>query len=137
MTVLGRVGRASAVALWVDPTVHAAEGRPVSQQDRGRTGDRDCSIWMGSIGAEWLGLIFHYPCGHGIVHAAQPVCAGVGRRILLWVRTYSRCMNATTRSLGGSSVLRRLRAVAHDAGDKRASGTMLSPNNGEITPTGN
>ena len=21
---------------------------------------------------------FHYPCGHGIVRAAQPVCAGVG-----------------------------------------------------------
>ena len=57
---------------------------------------------------------------------------------LLWVRTCSRCMNATTRSLGGSSVLRRLRAVAHDAGDRNEqSGTMLSPNNGEITPTGN
>ena len=40
--------------------------------------------------------------------------------------------------LGGSSVLRRLRAVAHDAGDRNEqSGTMLSPNNGEITPTGN
>ena len=39
---------------------------------------------------------------------------------------------------GGSSVLRRLRAVAHDAGDRNGqSGTMLSPNNGEITPTGN
>ena len=25
--------------------------------------------------------IFHYPCGHGIVLAAQPVCAGVGHRI--------------------------------------------------------
>ena len=49
-----------------------------------------------------------------------------------------RCTNATTRSLGGSSVLRRLRAVAHDAGDRNEqSGTMLSPNNGEITPTGN
>ena len=32
----------------------------------------------------------------------------------------------------------RLRAVAHDAGDRNEqSGTMLSPNNGEITPTGN
>lgn len=47
-------------------------------------------------------------------------------------------LSATTISLGGSSVLRRLRAVAHDAGDRNEqSGTMLSPNNGEITPTGN
>jgi len=30
--VLGRVGRAPALALWVDRKVHAAEGRPVSQQ---------------------------------------------------------------------------------------------------------
>lgn len=70
-------------------------------------------------------------------------CAPTGMRWrrrpdLLWVRMCSPCMNATTRSLGGSSVLRRLRAVAHDAGDRNEqSGTMLSPNNGEITPTGN
>ena len=50
----------------------------------------------------------------------------------------ARCTAVTTRSLGGSSVLRRLRAVAHDAGDRNEqSGTMLSPNNGEITSTGN
>jgi len=53
--VLGRVGRAPALALWVDRKVHAAEGRPVSQQDRGRTGDRDCSIWIGSMGADGYG----------------------------------------------------------------------------------
>ena len=66
MKVLGRVGRAPALALWVDRKVHAAEGRPVSQQDRGRTGDRDCSIWIGSIGADGYGRYFITRAGMGL-----------------------------------------------------------------------
>jgi hypothetical protein len=136
VTVLGRVGRSPAVALWVDPKVHAAE---VARFRTRSWSDRATGIAASGLAASepMVSAEILLPVRDGIVRAAQPVCAGVGRRILLWVRTYSRCMNATTRSLGGSSVLRRLRAVAHDAGDKRASGTMLSPNNGEITPTGN
>ena len=40
--------------------------------------------------------------------------------------------------LGGFQRVAAACAVAHDAGDRNEqSGTMLSPNNGEITPTGN
>jgi hypothetical protein len=73
VTVLGRVGRAPALALWVDPKVHAAEVARVSQQDRGRTGDRDCSIWIGSIGAD----------------GCQPVRRDGGPRIMVRANRYA------------------------------------------------
>ena len=46
MTVLGRVGLAPAVALWVDPTVHAAEIARFRAKIVAGPGDGDCSIWM-------------------------------------------------------------------------------------------
>jgi hypothetical protein len=56
VTVLGRVGRAPAVALWVDPKVHAAEAARFRSKIVAGPGDRDCSIWIGSIGADDYGL---------------------------------------------------------------------------------
>ena len=47
MTVLGRVGRAPAVALWVDPKVHAAEVARFRSKIVAGPGDGDCSIWIG------------------------------------------------------------------------------------------
>src|SRR4051812_15216049 len=54
--VLGRVGRAPAVALWGDPKGHVAEGARVRAQIVAGPGDGDCSIWVGSIGADGYGL---------------------------------------------------------------------------------
>jgi hypothetical protein len=49
------VGRAPAVALWVDPKVHAAEVARFGSKIVAGPGDRDCSIWIGSIGADGYG----------------------------------------------------------------------------------
>jgi hypothetical protein len=65
MTDLGRVGRAPAVALWVDPTVHAAEVARFRSKIVARPGDRDCSIWIGSIEAGGYGLNFSTRAGMG------------------------------------------------------------------------
>ena len=81
MTVLGRVGRAPAVALWVDPKVHAAEIARFRSKIVAGPGDRDCSIWIAASEPMVTASLLHYPCGHGILRAAQPVCAGVGHRI--------------------------------------------------------
>ena len=55
MTALGRVGRTPAVALWVDPKVHAAEVARFRSKIVVGPGDGDCSIWIGSIGADGYG----------------------------------------------------------------------------------
>jgi hypothetical protein len=55
VTVFGRVGRAPAVALWVDPKVHAAEVARFRAKIVAGPGDGDCSIWIGSIGADGYG----------------------------------------------------------------------------------
>ena len=52
MTVLGRVGQAPALALWVDPKVHAAEVARFRSKIVAGPRERDCSIWIGSIGAD-------------------------------------------------------------------------------------
>jgi hypothetical protein len=44
MTVLGRVGRSPAVALWVDPKLHAAEVTRFRSKIVAGPGDGDCSI---------------------------------------------------------------------------------------------
>jgi hypothetical protein len=49
------VGRAPALALWVDPTVHAAEVARFRSKIVAGPGDGDCSIWIGSIGADGYG----------------------------------------------------------------------------------
>jgi hypothetical protein len=41
-----------ALALWVDPKVHAAEVARVRGKIVAGPGDGDCSIWIGSIGAD-------------------------------------------------------------------------------------
>ena len=56
--MLGRVGQAPAVALWVDPKVHAAEIARFHSRIVAGPGDRDCSIWIGSIGADGYGQNF-------------------------------------------------------------------------------
>jgi hypothetical protein len=61
VTVLGRVGRAPALALWVDPKVHAAEVARFGSKIVAGPGERDCSIWIGSIGADGYG----HPAGMG------------------------------------------------------------------------
>ena len=65
MTVLGRVGRAPALALWVDPTVHAAEVARFRSKIVAGPGDGDCSIWIGSIGADGYGRYFITRAGMG------------------------------------------------------------------------
>ena len=55
MTVLGRTGRAPAAALWVDPKVHAAEVARFRSKIVTGPRDEDCSIWIGSIGADGYG----------------------------------------------------------------------------------
>jgi hypothetical protein len=55
VTVFGRVGRAPALALWVDPNVHAAEVARFRSKIVAGPGDGDCSIWIGSIGADGYG----------------------------------------------------------------------------------
>ena len=65
MTVLGRVGRAPAVALWVDPKVHAAEVARFRAKIVAGPGERDCSIWIGSIGADGYGRYFITRAGVG------------------------------------------------------------------------
>jgi hypothetical protein len=49
------VGRALAVAVWVDPKVHAAEVARFRSKIVAGPGDGDCSIWIGSIGADGYG----------------------------------------------------------------------------------
>ena len=66
MTVLGRVGRAPAVALWVDPKVHAAEVARFRSKIVAGPGDGDCSIWIGSIGADGYGRYFITRAGMGL-----------------------------------------------------------------------
>ena len=87
VTVLGRVGRAPAVALWVDPKVHAAEIARFRSKIVAGPGDRDCSIWIGSIGADGYGQSSSLP-----VRAWDSACGPTGMRRrwpsdLLWVRT--------------------------------------------------
>ena len=53
---LGCVGRAPAVALWVDPNVHAAEVTRFRSKIVAGLADADCSIWIGSIGADGYGM---------------------------------------------------------------------------------
>jgi hypothetical protein len=65
VTVLGRVGRAPALALWVDPTVHAAEVARFRAKIVAGPGDGDCSIWIGSIGADGYGRYFITRAGMG------------------------------------------------------------------------
>ena len=55
MTVLGREGEA-ALVVWVDPKVHAAEVARFRSKIVAGPGDGDCSIWIGSIGADGYGL---------------------------------------------------------------------------------
>jgi len=55
VTVLGRVARAPALALWVDPKVHAAEVARFRSKIVAGPGDGDCSIWIGKIGADGYG----------------------------------------------------------------------------------
>ena len=66
MTVLGRVGRTPAVALWVDPKVHAAEVARFRSKIVAGPGDADCSIWIGSIGADGYGQPYIARQGRGI-----------------------------------------------------------------------
>jgi hypothetical protein len=66
---LGGVGRAPPLALWVDPRGHAAEAARFHSKVVAGPDDADC-IWIGSIRADGYGS--HYPCGHGILRAAQP-----------------------------------------------------------------
>ena len=55
-----------------------------------------------------------------------------GELLQPWERALHGCDNPF---LGGFSVLRRLSAVAHDTGHRNEqSGSVLSPNNGEMTP---
>jgi hypothetical protein len=49
------VGRVPALALWVGPTVHAAEVTRFRSKIVAGPGDGDCSIWIGSIGADGYG----------------------------------------------------------------------------------
>ena len=65
MTVLGRVRRAPALALWVDPKVHAAEVARFRSKIVAGPGDGDCSIWIGSIGADGYGRYFITRAGMG------------------------------------------------------------------------
>ena len=65
MTVLGRVGRAPAVGLWVDRKVHAAEVARFRAKIVAGPSDRDCSIWIGSIGADGYGRYFITRAGMG------------------------------------------------------------------------
>jgi hypothetical protein len=44
------VGRAPAVALWVDPNVHAADVARFGSKVVAGPGDGDRSIWIGGIG---------------------------------------------------------------------------------------
>ena len=48
--------------------MHAAEVARFRSKIVAGPGDRDCGIWIGSIGADGYGL--HHPCGHGILRAA-------------------------------------------------------------------
>jgi len=45
VTVLGCVGRAPPVALWMDPKVYAAQVARFRSKIVARPGDGDCSIW--------------------------------------------------------------------------------------------
>ena len=58
MTVLGRVGRPSALTLWVDPKVHAAEVARFRSKIVAGPGDGDCSIWIRGVGADGYGRFF-------------------------------------------------------------------------------
>jgi len=49
------VERAPAPALWVDPNVHAAEVARFRSKIVAAPRDGDCSIWIGSIGADGYG----------------------------------------------------------------------------------
>ena len=98
----------------------------------------DCAIWKGAIGGDGYGRYWvRRGCGERIMVRANRYALAAAQDGRRWSRRCAHCTVVTTRSLGGSSVLRRLRAVAHDAGDRNEqSGTMLSPDNGEITSTG-
>ena len=134
------VGVSQPLRLLVDSRVHAEElARFEALVVRGPGAD-DCAIWKGAIGGDGYGRYWvRRGCSERImVRANRYALAAAQDGVSRWNRRCARCTAVTTRSLGGSSVLRRLRAVAHDAGDRNEqSGTMLSPNNGEITPTGN
>ena len=66
VTVLGRVGRAPALALWVDPTVHAAEVARFRSKIVAGPGDQNCNIWVGGIGADGYGRYFITRSGMGL-----------------------------------------------------------------------
>ena len=66
MTVLGRVGRAQALALWVDPTVHAAGVARFRSKIVAGPGDQNCNIWVGGIGADGYGRYFITRSGMGL-----------------------------------------------------------------------
>jgi hypothetical protein len=79
----------------VDPKVHAAEVARFRAKIVAVPGDGDCSIWIGSIGADGYGRYF-------ITRAGMGFCVRPNRMRwrwppdLLWVRMCSRCMNAIT-----------------------------------------
>jgi hypothetical protein len=87
------VGRAPALASWVDPTVHAAVAARFRSKIVVGPGDEDCSIWIDSIDADGYGS----NCGHGILRATNRYALALATPDLLGVRTCSRCMNAITR----------------------------------------
>ena len=60
------VGRAPAVALWVDPTVHAAEVARFRSKIVAGPGDKNCNIWVGGIGADGYGRYFITRAGMGL-----------------------------------------------------------------------
>jgi len=60
------VGRPPALALWVDPNVHAAEVTRFRSKIVAGPGDEDCSIWIGSIGADGYGLFYITRQGRGL-----------------------------------------------------------------------
>ena len=55
MSVVGLLNRSPAAALWVDPKVHAADVARFRSKIVTRPGEEDCSIWIGSIGADGYG----------------------------------------------------------------------------------
>lgn len=66
MSVVHEPVRARTCALWVDPKVHGAEVARFRSKVVAGPGDRDCSIWIGSIGGDGYGRFYITRGGVGL-----------------------------------------------------------------------
>ena len=105
VTGLGRVGRAPVVVLCVDPTVHPADVIRFRSKIVAEPSDGDCSVWIGSIGADGYGLITRAGKGFCVWPNRCVLALATGSAVGADVFALHECGNPVCVNVSGSGAL--------------------------------